>query len=94
MWFEFCQVSEETEEQQQKDESKPAKGLFGSGVFNQDSSLGFSGIKWADSRGPFDFGLSLSSRKFTNADSVSFGAAVKDLREVESSEEKIKLQKH
>lgn len=46
MWFEFCQVSEETEEQQQKDESKPAKGLFGSGVFNQDSSLGFSGIKW------------------------------------------------
>ncbi|CAF1709997.1 unnamed protein product [Brassica napus] len=88
------QVSEETEEQQQKDESKPAKGLFGSGVFNQDSSLGFSGIKWADSRGPFDFGLSLSSRKFTNADSVSFGAAVKDLREVESSEEKIKLQKH
>ncbi|KAF8048025.1 hypothetical protein N665_2714s0001, partial [Sinapis alba] len=40
------QVSEETEEQQQKDESKPAKGLFGSGVFNQDSSLGFSGIKW------------------------------------------------
>ncbi|KAJ4880107.1 TSL-kinase interacting protein 1 [Raphanus sativus] len=88
------QVSEETEEQQQKDESKPAKGLFGSGVFNQDSSLGFSGIKWADSRGPFDFGLSLSSRKFTNGDSVSFGAAVKDLREVEPSEEKIKLQKH
>ncbi|XP_048593822.1 TSL-kinase interacting protein 1 [Brassica napus] len=88
------QVSEETEEQQQKDESKPAKGLFGSGVFNQDSSLGFSGIKWADSRGPFDFGLSLSSRKFTNGDSVSFGAAVKDLREVEPSEDKIKLQKH
>lgn len=46
MWFEVWQVSEETEEQQQKDESKPAKGLFGSGVFNQDSSLGFSGIKW------------------------------------------------
>ncbi|KAL0798665.1 hypothetical protein Bca101_053840 [Brassica carinata] len=88
------QVSEETEEQQQKDESKPAKGLFGSGVFNQDSSLGFSGIKWADSRGPFDFGLSLSFRKFTNGDSVSFGAAVKDLQKVEPSEEKIKLQKH
>ncbi|KAJ0233535.1 TSL-kinase interacting-like protein [Hirschfeldia incana] len=81
-------VSEETEEQLQKDESKPAKWLFGSGVFNQDSSLGFSGIKWADSRGPFDFGLSLSSRKFTNGDSVSFGAAVKDLREMEPSEEK------
>ena len=48
----------------------------------------------ADSRGPFDFGLSLSSRKFTNGDSVSFGAAVKDLREVEPSEDKIKLQKH
>ncbi|RID51114.1 hypothetical protein BRARA_H01803 [Brassica rapa] len=84
------QVSEENKEQQQKDESKPAKGLFGSGVFNQDSSLGFSGIKWADSRGPFDFGLSLSSRKFTNGDSVGFGAAVKDLHEVEPSEEKIK----
>ncbi|CAA7020600.1 unnamed protein product [Microthlaspi erraticum] len=67
------QVSEEAEEQRQKDESKPAKGLF-----NQDSSLGFSGIKWADSRGPFDFGLS-SSRKFTNGDSVSFGALLKDL---------------
>ncbi|CAH8369268.1 unnamed protein product [Eruca vesicaria subsp. sativa] len=88
------QVSEETEEEQQNVEAKPAKGLFGSGVFNQDSSLGFSGIKWADSRGPFDFGLSLSSRKFTNGDSVGFGAAVKDLQEVEPSEEQIKLQKH
>ncbi|CAH8369313.1 unnamed protein product [Eruca vesicaria subsp. sativa] len=87
------QVSEETEAEQQNVESKPAKG-FGSGVFNQDSSLGFSGIKWADSRGPFDFGLSLSSRKFSNGDSVSFGSAVKDLQEVEPSEEKIRLQKH
>uniref|UniRef100_A0A1J3CS20 TSL-kinase interacting protein 1 n=1 Tax=Noccaea caerulescens TaxID=107243 RepID=A0A1J3CS20_NOCCA len=68
------QVSEEAEEKKQKDESKPAKGLF-----NQDSSLGFSGIKWADSRGPFDFGLSSSYPKFTNSDSVSFGAVLKDL---------------
>ncbi|ESQ53194.1 hypothetical protein EUTSA_v10024889mg [Eutrema salsugineum] len=75
------QVTEEAEQQQQRNESKPAKGLFGSTVFNQDTSLGFSGIKWADSRGPFDFGLSSSSRKFTNGDSVSFGAVLKDLPE-------------
>jgi hypothetical protein len=47
----------------------------------------------AESRGPFDFGLS-SSRKFANGDSVSFGAVVKDLQEMEPLEKKIKLQKH
>ncbi|EOA16401.1 hypothetical protein CARUB_v10004555mg [Capsella rubella] len=82
------QVSGKAEKEQQKDESKPAKPVFGSMVFDQDSSLGFSGIKWAESRGPFDFGLSLS-RKFTNGDSVSFGAVVKDLQEMEPLEEKI-----
>ncbi|KAG7539856.1 hypothetical protein ISN45_Aa07g001280 [Arabidopsis thaliana x Arabidopsis arenosa] len=76
------QVSGEAEKEQQKDESNPAKPLLGSSVFNQDSSLGLSGIKWAESRGPFDFGLS-SSRKFANGDSVSFGAVVKDLQEME-----------
>ncbi|XP_010446478.1 PREDICTED: TSL-kinase interacting protein 1-like isoform X2 [Camelina sativa] len=86
------QVNGKAEKEQQKDDSKPAKPLFGSTVFNQDSSLGFSGIKWAESRGPFDFGLS-SSRKFTNGDSVSFGAVVKDLQEMEPLEEKTKIQK-
>ncbi|CAH2075964.1 unnamed protein product [Thlaspi arvense] len=89
--FEFWQVSEEAEE---RNESKPAKGLFGSTAFNQDSSLGFSGFKWADSRGPFDFGLSSSSRKFPNGDSVSFGAVVKDLQEMEPLQENVLLPKH
>ncbi|KAG7618981.1 hypothetical protein AtNW77_Chr4g0319301 [Arabidopsis thaliana] len=87
------QVSGEVEKEKQIDESNPAKPLLGSSVFNQDSSLGLSGIKWAESRGPFDFGLS-SSRKFANGDSVSFGAVVKDLQEMEPLEKKIKLQKH
>ncbi|CAN8276062.1 unnamed protein product [Cochlearia groenlandica] len=81
------QVSEEAEEELKRDESKPAKGLFGS----MDSSLGFSGIKWADSRGAFDFGLASSSRKFTSGDSVSFGVAVKDLQEKEPLEVERKL---
>jgi hypothetical protein len=40
------QVSGEVEKEKQIDESNPAKPLLGSSVFNQDSSLGLSGIKW------------------------------------------------
>ncbi|CAN1169529.1 TSL-kinase interacting protein 1 [Linum perenne] len=44
----------------------------GPGVLNDESSLGLSGIKWTDSLGPFDLGLT-SSRKIVLNDSISLG---------------------
>jgi len=47
LWdMKIWQVSGEVEKEKQIDESNPAKPLLGSSVFNQDSSLGLSGIKW------------------------------------------------
>ncbi|XP_022739389.1 TSL-kinase interacting protein 1-like [Durio zibethinus] len=44
--------------------------LLSSRVYNNESSLGLSGIKWTDSLGPFDLGLH-SSRKSTSVDNTS-----------------------
>ncbi|KAJ4822203.1 hypothetical protein Tsubulata_013566 [Turnera subulata] len=44
-------------------------------VYNDENSLGLSGIKWTDSRGPFDLGIS-SSRKILNGDSLSMSGIV------------------
>ncbi|KAJ6907973.1 TSL-kinase interacting protein 1 isoform X2 [Populus alba x Populus x berolinensis] len=49
---------------------------LGSRVYNHENSLGLSGIKWTDSLGPFDLGLS-SSRKIINGDnSLSIGRII------------------
>ncbi|XP_050208153.1 TSL-kinase interacting protein 1 isoform X2 [Mercurialis annua] len=48
---------------------------FYSRLYNDESSLGLSGIKWTDSSGPFDLGLS-SSRKIINGDSLSFNRTI------------------
>ncbi|PNT27679.2 hypothetical protein POPTR_007G077700v4 [Populus trichocarpa] len=48
---------------------------LGSRVYNHENSLGLSGIKWTDSLGPFDLGLS-SSRKIINGDSLSVGRII------------------
>ncbi|KAL1134462.1 hypothetical protein V6Z11_A12G103700 [Gossypium hirsutum] len=45
-------------------------------VYNDESSLGFSGIKWTESLGPFDLGLS-SSRKVINGDNTSINGIVR-----------------
>ncbi|CAN0878631.1 hypothetical protein LINGRAHAP2_LOCUS12576 [Linum grandiflorum] len=44
----------------------------GPGTHNDESSLGLSGIKWTESLGPFDLGLT-SSRKIIPDDSLSLG---------------------
>ncbi|KDP35287.1 hypothetical protein JCGZ_09446 [Jatropha curcas] len=44
-------------------------------IYNDESSLGLSGIKWTDSLGPFDLGLS-SSRKIISGDSLSFSKII------------------
>ncbi|XP_031282781.1 TSL-kinase interacting protein 1 isoform X1 [Pistacia vera] len=48
---------------------------FRSRVYNDESSLGLSGIKWTDSLGPFDLGLS-SSRKIISGDNISMSGIV------------------
>lgn len=48
---------------------------LGSRMYNHENSLGLSGIKWTDSLGPFDLGLS-SSRKIINGDSLSIGRII------------------
>ncbi|KAK8264387.1 hypothetical protein V6Z12_D12G105400 [Gossypium hirsutum] len=45
-------------------------------VYNDESSLGLSGIKWTESLGPFDLGLS-SSRKVINGDNTSTNGIVR-----------------
>ncbi|XP_057972298.1 TSL-kinase interacting protein 1 [Malania oleifera] len=54
-------------------ESKPDM-LSCSRLYNDESSLGLTGINWNDSLGPFDLGL--SSRRIINGDSVSFSKFV------------------
>ncbi|XVF15020.1 hypothetical protein REPUB_Repub09cG0113500 [Reevesia pubescens] len=49
--------------------------LLCSRIYKDESSLGFSSIKWTDSLGPFDLGLS-SSQKILNGDSVSISSIV------------------
>ncbi|KAK1586664.1 hypothetical protein Q3G72_004787 [Acer saccharum] len=44
-------------------------------VYNDESSLGLSGINWTDSLGPFDLGLS-SSRKISSGDNISMNGIV------------------
>lgn len=44
-------------------------------VYDDENSLGLSGIKWTDSRGPFDLGLS-SSRKILPGDGLSMSGIV------------------
>ncbi|GAV69441.1 hypothetical protein CFOL_v3_12942 [Cephalotus follicularis] len=44
-------------------------------VYNDESSLGLSGIKWTESSGPFDLGLS-TFRKITSGDKVSVSGIV------------------
>ncbi|XP_048232242.1 TSL-kinase interacting protein 1 isoform X2 [Ricinus communis] len=44
-------------------------------LYNDESSLGLSGIKWTDSLGPFDLGLS-SSRKIISGDSLSISRII------------------
>lgn len=57
-------------------ESKTDPLLCSGGIFADDSSLGLAGIKWNDSLGPFDLGLS-SSRKIINGDSISLSGFVR-----------------
>ncbi|KAK2656104.1 hypothetical protein Ddye_009156 [Dipteronia dyeriana] len=44
-------------------------------VYNDESSLGLSGINWTDSLGPFDLGLS-SSRKISSGENISLNGIV------------------
>ncbi|XP_059433568.1 TSL-kinase interacting protein 1 [Corylus avellana] len=50
--------------------------LLCSRTYNDESSLGLSGIKWTDSRGPFDLGLP-TSQKLTNGDSINISRFVR-----------------
>lgn len=50
--------------------------LLCSRTYNDESSLGLSGIKWTDSRGPFDLGLP-TSQKLTNGDSINISGFVR-----------------
>ncbi|XP_030973600.1 TSL-kinase interacting protein 1 [Quercus lobata] len=50
--------------------------LLCSRTYNDESSLGLSGIKWTDSRGPFDLGLPIS-QKLISGDSISIGRFVR-----------------
>ncbi|XP_024932026.3 TSL-kinase interacting protein 1 isoform X1 [Ziziphus jujuba] len=45
-------------------------------AYNDESSLGLTGIKWSDSLGPFDLGQP-ASRKIINGDSISLSGFVK-----------------
>lgn len=48
--------------------------LPGSRIYNEDNSLGLTGIKWNDSLGPFDLGM---SRQVMGGDSISFSKIVR-----------------
>ncbi|KAJ9670917.1 hypothetical protein PVL29_027081 [Vitis rotundifolia] len=74
----FAEVSSQTGLPQDHtcQESKTDPLLCSGGIFADDSSLGLAGIKWNDSLGPFDLGLS-SSRKIINGDSISLSGFVR-----------------
>lgn len=50
--------------------------LLCSRTYNDESSLGLSGIKWTESRGPFDLGLP-TSQKLINGDNISISGFVR-----------------
>ncbi|KAL5751917.1 hypothetical protein ACOSQ2_022424 [Xanthoceras sorbifolium] len=53
-------------------------------VYNDESSLGLSGINWTDSLGPFDLGLS-SSRKINGGDNISLSGIMEKNPELNSA---------
>ncbi|KAJ8557356.1 hypothetical protein K7X08_002981 [Anisodus acutangulus] len=63
---------------QDQSSQQPNTTLFScsQGVFDEDSSIGLKGIKWEDSLGPFDLGLSIL-RPVSSGDSVSLSEFVK-----------------
>ncbi|KAF5727681.1 TSL-kinase interacting protein 1-like isoform X1 [Tripterygium wilfordii] len=56
-------------------EKTETDSLLSSRICNDESSLGLSGIKWTESLGPFDLGLS-SSRKIISGDNLSIGGII------------------
>ncbi|XP_010526629.1 PREDICTED: TSL-kinase interacting protein 1 isoform X2 [Tarenaya hassleriana] len=65
----------------QKARSESGKQLLSSSLlFDQERSLGLSGIKWGDSLGPFDMGLSSSLKITAGGDSIGFAAIVNSMQ--------------